>query len=267
MRPIYFLELALLAASLPPALAQAPAQIPVQVSLQVQAQTAALTLPDSPGAIRSSESSTEVASSSSAQPSPTTASAAQPASRLTKVIEPGQQAPTLTARNKLELGAKSAIAPMSIASWFVSAGWSHLTNGAPNYGTDKGAFGERLGAAGIRDPSEEILSTGILAATFHEDPRYYKLGRGHSIGRRIVYAATRVLVTKTDHGKATPNLALLGGNLAGAALTNAYYPPLNHGVSQTMMIFGSSLGGSAIGFGIDEFLEDALVLAHLKKNE
>lgn len=252
---IYLLTLALLAAPAAPAQTQA----------QAQTKLAALDLPDSPGAARSSEG--RAFSSSFAQPSTAASSAPPPASRLSKIIQPGQQAPSLTARDKLELSAKSAVAPMSIASWFVSAGWSQLTNGAPNYGTDKGAFGERLGAAAIRDPSEEILSTGVMAAALHEDPRYYKLGRGHGIGRRIVYAATRVLVTRTDHGRATPNLALLGGNLTGSILTNAYYPSVNHGVSQTLMIFGNSLGGSAIGFGIDEFLDDALVLAHLKKNE
>lgn len=258
--PIYLLELALLATSITSVLAQAPAQ------------TAAVTLPDSPGAVLSSEGYTH-SSSSLAQPSPAAAPATptgqqpHPASRFDTVIQPDQHAPPLTTRDKLELGVRSAVSPLSIASWFTAAGWSHLTNGPPNYGTDTGAFGQRLGATILRDPSQGILSTGVMAAVLHEDPRYYKLGRGHSIGRRIMYAATRALVTRTDHGNATPNLALLGGNLAGAALTNAYYPPLNHGVSETMMIFGTSIGGSALGFGIDEFLDDALVLAHLKKSE
>jgi hypothetical protein len=172
----------------------------------------------------------------------------------------------LSAKDKFLLGAKDAVTPYAMASWFISAGWSQLTNGQPNYGTDKGAYGQRLGAAAIRASSEGIFSTSIMANVFHEDPRYYRMGPGHNIARRAVYAATRVLVTRTDSGRATPNLSLITGNLAGAALTNAYYPPLNHGAKQTMLIFGSSLGGSALGFGVSEFLQDALELAHLKKS-
>jgi hypothetical protein len=45
----------------------------------------------------------------------------------------------------------------------------------------------------------------------------------------------------------------MGGNLAGSALTNLYYPQQNHTVTQTFATFGSGLAGSAIGFGIAEF--------------
>ena len=182
-----------------------------------------------------------------------------------KFIAPGQQAPTLSARDKFVMGAKDSITPFSAASWLASASWSHLTNGSPNYGTDRGAFGQRLGAAAIRDISEDFFSTSIMANVFREDPRYYKMGRGHSIGRRVVYAATRAIITRSDSGRSTPNFALLSGNLAGSILTNAYYPPSNHGFKETSEIFFGSIGGSALGFGVSEFLSDGLEIVHLKK--
>jgi hypothetical protein len=187
------------------------------------------------------------------------------ASHWDKVVRPRQQAPHLTGKDKFVLGIRDSFTPYSMAGWFLSAGYSHLTNGQPNYGTDKGAFGQRLGAAAIRDTSENIFSTSVMATVLHEDPRYYVMGHSHGIAKRALYAATRVLITRTDGGRETVNLALLSGNLAGAALTNAYYPPLNHGAKQTMLIFGSSVGGSALGFGVSEFLGDALELVHLKK--
>lgn len=76
-----------------------------------------------------------------------------------------------------------------------------------------------------------------------------------------------MFVTRTDSGHATPNISLIGGNLAGAALTNTYYPRLNQGFNQTAMTFGSSLGGSAIGLVFSEFYGDALRIAHLKKDQ
>jgi hypothetical protein len=258
-RSIHFLALGLLATAAPIA------------SAQTASQTAMLDLPDAPSAVRSAALS-EASSSSSTEfsldaPSARQTHTGRTASRWDTIILPGEQAPSLTAKDKFVMGARSSVTPFSMVGWVASAGWSHLTNGYPNYGTDRGAFGQRLGAAAIRDVSEDLFSTSIMANVLHEDPRYYKMGRGHSIAKRVVYAATRAIITRTDSGKATPNLALLSGNLAGAALTNAYYPQLNHGASQTMMIFGSSVGGSAIGFGVSEFLNDGLELLHLKKSE
>ncbi len=257
---IFLLAFGLSAATVPVALAQGISE------------TAVLDLPNAPDAMPGS--SVAVADSSTSadvafDPPSARQAAGQSrmASPLDSIILPTEQAPSLTTRDKFLMGARGTISPFAVAGWFSASGYSHLTNGPPNYGTDKGAFGQRLGAAAILDSTEGFLSTSVMATVFHEDPRYYQMGRGHSIGKRVVYAATRVLITKTDSGKSTPNLALIAGNLEGAALSNAYYPPLNHGVSQTMKIFGGSLGGSAIGFGVSEFLNDALQLAHLKKAE
>lgn len=254
--------LVLLVAATPIVLAQAA---PYVGALDAS-QSRMLALPDSPGAVRSN--SANASSSSSASGSyfdPAPARPAKMAAPSDKFITPDEQAPALTAKDKFLMGAKSAISPFSVAAWVTSAGYSHLTDGAPNYGTDSGAFGQRLGATVIRDISQDFFSTSIMANVFHEDPRYYQLGRSHSFGKRVVYAATRAIITRTDSGRTTPNLALLSGNLAGSILTNAYYPPLNHGFSQTMQIFGSSIGGSALGFGVSEFLSDALQIVHLKK--
>jgi hypothetical protein len=166
------------------------------------------------------------------------------------------------------MGARDSVCPQSVIGWFFSAGFSHIRNERPNYGTDRGAFGERLGASALRNITEDMFSSSIMAPVFHEDPRYYKMGRqGHSLTQRAIYAATRVFITKSDSGRETANWSLITGNLEAAALTNAYYPARNRSASRTMLTFGTSLGGAAIGFGVNEFMDDALVWVHLKKSE
>lgn len=187
------------------------------------------------------------------------------ASPYDTLIAADERAPRLRPKDKVLMGLKNGVSPFAVGTWFFAAGWSHLIDGAPNYGSDSGAFGERLRVAAIRDISGDLFTTSVMANVLHEDPRYYQMGRGHNVGKRIVYAATRVFVTRADDGRPTPNFALLSGNLGGAILTNAYYPPQNHGVDQTIEIFAGSLAGSAIGFGVDEFLSDALTFVHLKK--
>jgi hypothetical protein len=165
------------------------------------------------------------------------------------------------------LGLRESFTLFSVIGWTASAGYSQLINGSPNYGTDSGAFGERLGAASVRLISQNIFGNAIFAPVFRTDPRYYKMGPGHNIVRRALYAATRTLITKSDDGRTQPNYSLLSGNLAGAALTNAYYPSTNRGFTETAKTFGNSLGGSAVGFVVTEFLDEALTFAHLQKLE
>lgn len=228
---------------------------------------AALALPNSPGTVRSL--SMEAAESSSADSSfdPAPPNMPASASHSDKFVAPGQVAPSLSAKDKVLMGLKDSISPFSAASWVVVSEYSHVTDSSPNFGVDKGAYGQRLGAAAIRGISEDLFTTSLMANVFHEDPRYYKLGRSHRIGRRIVYAATRVIITRTDSGRPTANLALFSGNLEASILTNAYYPARNHGFGQTMEIFAGSIGGSALGFGVSEFLSDALSFVHLKEDD
>jgi hypothetical protein len=229
---------------------------------------ALLTLPDEPGGLSVSSSADASAlegqgASGSAKTAATATGATLPeASRYQWTIEPGQGAPALTAGDKVVGGLKDSFSLFAALGWFASAGWEQLTNGSPNYGTDRGAFGERLGVAAIRDSSESIFSDCVMAPLLHEDPRYYRMGSGHNFVVRAIYAGTRTIITKTDGGKTTPNFALLTGTLGGSALTNVYYPQINTGAKQVFLTFGGSLGGTAVGNLVTEFYKDIFHSRH-----
>ncbi|HEV2619625.1 MAG TPA: hypothetical protein VGU23_06765 [Acidobacteriaceae bacterium] len=236
-------------------------------SLQDPAPEQATLLPDAPGiAMLSATSAREARAASErndppdhhAGPAATNGlgSVTPEASHTQKYIEPGQSAPRLSAGDKTLLGLRDAFSLFSASAWFASAGYEQLLNGSPNYGTDRGAFGQRLGASAVRDITEGVFSDSIMSPLLHEDPRYYRLGPGHNIFARLVYAGTRPLITRTDSGRISPNLALMAGNAGGSALTNVYYPQLNRGVTQTLETFGGSMGGSALGDVVSEFYDD-----------
>ena len=179
-----------------------------------------------------------------------------PASRTQELIDPGQDAPALNSGDKVLLGLRSTFSPFAAVGWIAAAGYSHLLNNSPNYGTDRGAFGQRLGAAAIRASTENILSESVFAPIFHEDPRYYRLGPSHPLPARLLYAITRPLINRTDSGKNSVNFALLVGNLAGSELTYAYYPKQNRSQGEILETFGGSIGGSAFGYAVDELFGD-----------
>lgn len=238
-----------------------------------------LYLPDAPESARISASSTESSSAKKVEEStpvlqadgrtsgsaPIDLKVSLAGSPTDITVLPGHAAPSQSVRDKMVGSIKDSISPFSLIGETISAGYSHVTNGSPNFGTDAPAFGQRFGASIARGTSQNIFSEGVLAALLHEDPRYYQMGSGKPFFKRITYAASRPLITRTDGGRSTPNFALLGGYLGAATLTKTYYPPTNQGFDQTLQTYGGSIGGSALGYVVTEFLGDTLQILHLKK--
>ena len=172
------------------------------------------------------------------------------------VIQPGQTAPKLSKRTEVISGIRDTFSPFSVVGWVASEAYSYGTNGSPNYPQTGKGFAQGLGAAAARASSENLFTEAILAPVLHEDARYYRMGKGHNFFKRLTYAGTRELITRTDGGHQTINFANIGGNLAGAALTAAYYPPVNTSTTEVLQTFGGSVGGSALYYVVAEFLPD-----------
>ena len=226
------------------------------------AQGTGAELPDAPsaqlqGAASMPQTSSATSSSVGTQPASQTKTMAP---RLAKYIEPEQQAQKLTGWDKIELSGWEQVQPYSISTQILAAGWEHLFNGNPKYGSDKAGFGERIGAAAIRQTSQAVFSDGILPAVFHQDPRYYRKGEG-KILNRAVYSATRVIIIRGDSGQEQPNYSQVIGYAGAAALTMTYYPAVSATWHDTAEGYGISLVTAALGNQIHEFGPDLIKLA------
>lgn len=219
-------------------------------------------LPDAP-APQAGQQSAVSSGSGTRQAGATTANS--PAPRLAKYIEPGQQAVHLNGWDKIELSGWEQVQPYSISTQILAAAWEHLLNGNPKYGSDKAGFGERVGAAALRQTSQAVFSDGVLPAIFHQDPRYYRKGEG-SIMSRAAYSATRVIIIRGDSGDEQPNYSQVIGYAGAAALTMTYYPAISATWHDTAEGYGISLVTAALGNQLHEFGPDIIKLTlHRKK--
>jgi hypothetical protein len=220
-------------------------------------------LPDAPSANLSGS-----ASRSSAVPDAADAGLPSPvAGKYDTVILPGQTAVPLHGMQKAVYGLHDAFNPLQLAGITLSAGWSQLIDSAPHYGTNGEAFGKREGVAALRSTIQTLATDAIFSPMFHDDPRYYELGDGHRFLNRVVYAATRVVITRSSHStQQRINAPLLLGYASAAAMNNLYYPDRDTGGKETLKSWGGSLGGAALGFEVSEFLDDALKMVHLRKD-
>lgn len=185
------------------------------------------------------------------------------ARKSTKVIPSDWHAQRLSTLNKAHVALDGIFSVENLASTVIAAGYEHVVNGEPNYGTNSEAFAQRFGAAALRGTTQTAFSDMVFAPLLHEDPRYYVKGPQYSPLKRAVYAATRPLITRKDNGETTVNGSLLLGYAAAAALTPAYYPQINRNFHDVASVYGGSIGGAALGFALTEFSEDLLRSLHL----
>jgi hypothetical protein len=178
------------------------------------------------------------------------------ANRYAHVIQPGQDAQRLSAGDKLIVAARAELSPVVILSAAFSAGYEQLTDDDPNYGSDEPAFGKRFGAAVLRHTSTEFLADGVFPALLHQDPRYYRLGVGHTVMKRGLYAAERVMITRQDSGRNNFNYSTVLGELAASGLTQAYYPERSRSVGVVMNNWLTGFAFDAAWNGFHEFWPD-----------
>ncbi len=182
------------------------------------------------------------------------------------IILPGQTTVPLSTSDKFVYGLHDAFNLYAFAGITLSAGYSHIVNSAPHYGTNAPAFGKREGVSALRNTIQTLSTDVVFAPLFHDDPRYFELGPPHKFIPRVVYAATRVVITRSDDGHNRLNAPLLLGYGVAAGMNNLYYPDQDTGGKKTLEQYGSSLAGAALGFEANEFFDDFLRIVHLRKN-
>ena len=222
-------------------------------------------LPDAPSPMSDETSDTSSASLAKSSYNATLgvtprAETGTPARKFDRIVQPGEFGQPLDSADKLKLAIMSRLTMSDVVSTALSAGWSQMLNTSPNFGTDRGAFGERLGALALKQTTQSIFNYGIYASLFHDDPRYYVMGPQKSGGARALYSASRLVITQTDDGRAAINWPKFAGIVSAIALTNAYYPAQDHGFAHGATAFGVSLGSTILNNEFHEFIGDGLRL-------
>jgi hypothetical protein len=146
----------------------------------------------------------------------------------------------MTARQKFQMAWKTSVDPVSFAMTGAVAGLEQANNTYSGYGHGVAGYGRRYGAAYGDDTISTFLAGALFPAVLHQDPRYFYKGTG-TVKSRVWYAVKFIAVCKGDNGRWQPNYSNVFGNLATAAISNAYYPAENRdGI-------GLTIGNSALG--------------------
>ena len=180
-----------------------------------------------------------------------------PQRKYAQTIEPGRQAQKLSGADKIVFSFTEVARPITLLPALYSASYEQLFNTDPKYGHDAGAFGEKFGASMLRSASVRVFSDGLLAAAFHQDPRYYRIGQGSIIHRGLL-SARQAIIRRGDNGNNQFNYSGIGGRAAAAALVVTYYPEPSITAKVVGLTFGSSIATDAGGNLVLEFLPNII---------
>lgn len=147
------------------------------------------------------------------------------------VVYDSQNAVALPTKLKFQLALRTSIDPVSITGAAFMSGIKQAAD-TPDYGQGAKGYGQRFGAE-YTDAFTDIMFGGaILPSLFHQDPRYFYQGSG-TIKSRMLHAMSNPFIARGDNGHLQPNISSIGGDLISSAISNAYYPASNRGVSFT----------------------------------
>lgn len=151
----------------------------------------------------------------------------------------------------------------------LQASISQAANSIPHYGQGWGPFGERVAAQEGDQFTGSFLIYGVLPSVLHDDPRYFRKGRGKVLSR-VAYAASRVVICRTDSGKNTFNIPSVFGQLGQATISAyTYYPKQDRELEGVFSGWAINQGYNIGWNQLKEFTPDlgAYMRRHSKKKQ
>ncbi len=129
----------------------------------------------------------------------------------------------LSPKQKFHLAFKTLIDPATFAAVGITAGIQQSMNSYYQFGQGSEGYAKRFGAAYGSAATNLVITSVAADSVLHQDPRYFYSGEGTK-AQRAWYAVKSAFRAKGDNGKWQPPYAGLIGAVAGAELSQLYYP-------------------------------------------
>jgi hypothetical protein len=245
-----------------------PADIPVAASQNIT--QAAADLPDDPGVLLaqpSSSSSTQASDQASPSGKPHTPPP-QPKRILGimpnyRAVSAGVKPPRATPSQAFRIATKQSFDYSAFIFVGLTSAIAEGDNSHPKLGKGIPGFWGYSWRGFVDKTDGNYWVVWILPTAFHEDERYYALGRGPVL-KRLGYAVSRVVITPDYNGHPTINGAELVGRGVAQLIGTTYYPSSDRTVSALSEKYGYALLRDATTNAFREVWPD--IAAHVFKN-
>jgi hypothetical protein len=131
--------------------------------------------------------------------------------------------PPQPVKEKFKTAAQDSFDYSSFIFVGLQAGLGQIDRSYPEFGNGPTGYGRYYWHTLADSTDENLWVEFVIPSALHQDTRYYTLGHG-GFGKRLVYAFTRIIITRNDHGSETFNASEIVGAGVAAGISNLYYP-------------------------------------------
>lgn len=163
----------------------------------------------------------------------------------------------LTVREKFILSLHQSFDISAHVGDAFQAGLQQAFNSQPHYGEGGSAYGKRFAANEGDQISSSILIYGVFPSLLHDDPRYFRQGRGPFLSR-VWYAINRTLVTRRDKGTYGLNTSQFVGQLISCVISTSYYPAQDRTAARVFSNWGVNLAGNSAYNVLSEYYPEMM---------
>ena len=132
------------------------------------------------------------------------------------------------------------------------------TNAHPQLGKGVAGFGRYYWRGFVDKVDGNYLVIFALPTVFHQDERYYAMGKG-GFWKRAFYSASRVAITPDYHGHNSFNISELLGRGIAQGISVAYYPSQARTGGAIATRYGYAIGRDMLTNVFREFWPDIAV--------
>ena len=172
-----------------------------------------------------------------------------------RAVSANTQLPPQSIKEKFVTASQDSFDYSSVVLPALIAGYDQARNATPEFRQGGIGYGRYLWHSAVDQTSENYFVEFIVPAVTHEDTRYYTLGSG-GFKKRVGYALSRVVITRSDSGKEVFNSGEVIGAGISAGVSNLYYPSKERTFGNTGSQWGLDVGIDAATFVFKEFWPD-----------
>lgn len=170
-------------------------------------------------------------------------------------VDNADHVPPLTVSQKYSLVAQGAFDVVEFPWYAFTSEISNANNSDPTLGAGWSGYGKRYTLNFVDGTSENFLVGAVMPMAFHQDPRYYRMGKG-GFWRRSGYSISRIAVTRSDSGHNQVNFSEIVGAGVAAGLGNLYHPRDDRTLANTLSVWKTLIGYDTLTLVFREFWPD-----------
>ena len=172
-----------------------------------------------------------------------------------RAVSAGMTPPPPTPMQAFKIATQNSFDYSSFVFVGITSAMAEGTDAHPQLGKGMAGFG-RYYWRGFADKTDgNYLVIFALPTIFHQDERYYAMGKG-GFWKRGIYAATRIFITPDYHGHNSLNLSELLGRGIAQGISTTYYPSHDRTLGTLAMKYGYALARDALTNTFREFWPD-----------